>query len=99
MYPKIVITIFFGVLVLMMTFVVPKFAEFYGGFGAELPLPTLILMGISNAFVNYWYLMILGFAGIVYAFKKYAATENGRMKIDRLRFKMPVFGNLNLLPQ
>ncbi len=97
LYPKIVITVFVIVVFVMMIFVIPGFASFYSGYGAQLPLPTRILMGISNFFASYWYVMLtLGIGGFV-GFKKYASTEKGRFNVDRMKFSLPVFGKLHMM--
>lgn len=96
LYPKIIIAVLFIAIAFLMTFVVPKFVDFYGRYGAELPLPTKILIGASSFFRNYWYLLLICFFMIVYLYRRFYMTRIGRLKIDRMKFKTPVFGNLNL---
>jgi len=97
LYPKIVITVFIAVFVLMVTYVIPRFAEFYSGFHAQLPLPTRIMLGISDFFVNYWYIVIAFAIGGFLAFRQYKRSKLGKMSLDKLKFKLPVFGKLNLM--
>ena len=95
-YPVIVISgiiIGFGVL---MTLVVPKFLNLFASVGAELPLPTRILIMISNFFQNFWWALIIGIVSIVIGVMYYIKTPKGRYNWDGLRLKLPVFGNLFL---
>src|SRR3990172_4822665 len=62
--------------------------------GAKLPLPTRMLLGASEAVRAYWYVLILLTAAGVYAFRRYKKTEAGRITLDRLKLKVPVFGKL-----
>ncbi|MFH1654325.1 MAG: type II secretion system F family protein [Pseudomonadota bacterium] len=97
LYPKIVLTVFVAVFILMMVFVVPAFREFYSGYGAELPLPTLIMTAISNFIVNYWYIgLVIGIGGYV-SFKRFTSKGPGRLLLDQFKFKLPVFGKLNMM--
>lgn len=95
LYPKIVITVLILAVTFLMTYVIPKFSAFYGHYGAQLPLPTLILIGTSNFVRGYWYVVlgILALAGFL--FVRYYRTKTGRLKIDRFRLQIPVFGPLN----
>ncbi len=96
LYPKIVIVVMILAVTFLMMFVIPKFTEFYGRYGAALPLPTMILIGASNFFRNYWFVVFGVFAGIILLYKRYYNTKVGRLNIDKFRLKMPVFGDLNL---
>ena len=96
MYPKIVIFVLIGAAGVIMTFVVPKFAGFFANFGADLPLPTRILMGSSNFFRGYWYILFAGFITASYFYKRYSMTTRGQFKLGQIAFKLPVFGKLNL---
>jgi len=96
LYPKIVLTVLVLATTFLMTFVVPKFAVFYGHYGAKLPLPTMILIGMSNFVRGYWYIVLGIFLLISYLFVRYYRTKTGRFKIDAYRLEMPVFGQLEL---
>jgi len=93
-YPIVIVIGMAIVSVVMMIFVIPRLLSLYADFNATLPLPTLILIGISNFFIQFWWiiLIILGFS--VYFFGLYNATPVGRRHIDSLKFKIPVFGEL-----
>ncbi|HUC94576.1 MAG TPA: type II secretion system F family protein [Candidatus Saccharimonadales bacterium] len=93
-YPAIIVVGMVIVSFVMMIFVIPRLLSLYKDFNATLPLPTLILIGISNFFINYWYIMIAVFGLGFYVFNLFKATPEGRRKIDALTFKIPVFGDL-----
>jgi type IV pilus assembly protein PilC len=93
-YPVVIVIGMAIVSVVMMIFVIPRLLSLYADFNATLPLPTLILIGISNFFIQFWWiiLIILGFSA--YFISLYNATPIGRRHIDSLKFKIPVFGEL-----
>ena len=96
LYPKIVITVLVLAVVFLMTFVVPKFVQFYGRFGAELPLPTKILIGMSGFFRGYWYVLLALVVLVMLLYRRLYNSKVERLKIDRLKFRLPVFGPLSL---
>ncbi|MFI5241266.1 MAG: type II secretion system F family protein [Microgenomates group bacterium] len=93
-YPAIIIIGMFIVGIILMIFVIPRLTSLYADFNATLPLPTRILIGISNLFIHLWPLFLIGGGVGAYVFKLYRATAIGRRKIDALVFKVPVFGEL-----
>jgi len=93
-YPLTVLVTLSMAFIVMTLYVIPKFANFYAAFKAELPLPTRILMAANNVIVNYWYLMIGVVAASVFIFKKVLETKRGRYNWDRLKLSAPVFGPL-----
>lgn len=97
LYPKIVLFAVTVVSILMLVYVIPVFADFYAQYEAQLPLPTLILIGISDAVTAYWYIALLIVAGLVFAWKRFIGTSKGKRFLGRMKLKIPVFGNLNFL--
>ncbi len=96
LYPKIVLFVLVGAIAVLLTFVVPKFAAFYSHFNAALPLPTRILISLSQSISRFWYIAA-GLAGsLFYLFHRYRQTARGRLALGRLSFHLPVFGPLNL---
>ena len=95
-YPMIIIIGMVIVAVIMMIFVVPRMTEMYKDFGAELPLPTRILIGASDFAVKFWYLLFLFFGAVGYVFLKWSKTEVGSVMIEEALMKMPVVGELRL---
>lgn len=93
-YPTILIIGMLVVALIMMTFVVPKLTAIYGEFNVELPAATRILIAVSNFLQHFWWVVpSLVIAG-VWAFRVYAKTPAGRLKVDGLKFKIPIMGPL-----
>ncbi len=93
-YPIAVVSIAGGVIFLLLWKVVPIFATLFAGLGVDLPLPTRIVMGLSNAIGTFALpIIVLGALG-VWGLKKYYATPSGRMMIDKIILKLPLLGNL-----
>lgn len=93
-YPIIVIIGMFGVISVMMIFVVPKLTEVYKDFDAELPAPTKVLITISNFMVSFWWIMPILIIGGLYGLSLYKKTDAGREKIDSIKMKIPIMGKL-----
>jgi type IV pilus assembly protein PilC len=94
-YPTSVIVVAFGVLTVIMIFVIPSFKEVFTSFGAELPAPTLFVMAMSDAFIHYWWLIFLIIFGGGYTFiQSWKRSEKMQFFMDRLLLKMPIFGDL-----
>jgi Type II secretory pathway, component PulF len=92
-YPIAVIVVAFIITAVIMIFVVPAFKELFSSFGADLPAPTLIIMGISDFFVKYWYAIFGGIFGSFYAFF-YTLKRSKKMQetMQRLSLRLPIFG-------
>ena len=95
-YPIIIVFGMIAVAFIMMVFVVPRLTALYDQFQADLPLPTLVLIAVSNFMTHFWWLILIFAGGAVYGLKLYRATKSGRRKIDELILKIPVFGDLTL---
>ena len=95
MYPISVVIVAFVVVTVIMIFVIPAFKEVFTSFGADLPAPTLFVMGISDYFVQYWWLIfgVLG-GGIYFFMQAWKRNERVQQFMDRATLKMPVFGIL-----
>ena len=94
MYPIAVIVIATVVVTAILWKVIPTFATLFSGLGAELPLPTRIVIALSDFLVAFMPLIIAGIVGIVVGFRAYYATERGRMVVDSIVLKLPVLGLL-----
>lgn len=94
-YPTFVISLIIGVVIIMMTFTLPKFFPILKSFNVELPLPTKIIMTISIFFVNFWWAIIGAIIGFVIIYIITNKTPEGRRFWDRLKLHIPVFGSLN----
>ncbi len=93
-YPAIVSGMALGITLLMLLKVVPIFKNIFEGFGAKLPGPTMVLITISDALQKYFILLAIAGAGIGFALMRYIHTDKGRMQLDGLMLKLPVFGIL-----
>lgn len=94
-YPAIVLTVAFIITAGIMLFVIPAFKDLYGKSGADLPALTLLVMTISDAFVNYWYLIFGGIGAAVFAvLRAWKQSPAFRNKMDVVILKVPVFGPL-----
>ena len=93
-YPAIVLVIAVAATVVMLTFVVPTFAGMFTDMGGELPLPTQIVMDLSMMMQTWWWAMALTAIGGTVAFLQYYKTADGKVKIDALKLKMPILGDL-----
>ena len=102
-YPAVVCTVGVGIIIFFMTFILPRFMSIFGTVGfTHLPPMTQLLIGISNTFKNYWWLMLAVLILAVILFKRFQATKNGRRRIDEWKMKLPLFGrviSLNLYGQ
>src|SRR5215831_14710608 len=93
-YPATIIGVAFLVVIFMLTFVIPTFAAMFKNLGADLPLPTQIVLWLSD-FVRSWFIfIILGVFGVIFAIRSYYKTEQGKSTIDAMLLKTPVFGML-----
>jgi type IV pilus assembly protein PilC len=93
-YPAITITVAVAVVIIIMVFVIPVFQKMFADFGSGLPAPTVIVINISD-FIKSKIHYIAGFVILfVFALRRYYKTEKGRLTLDRLMLKMPVFGIL-----
>jgi type IV pilus assembly protein PilC len=93
-YPVIVLCIAIVATVVMLTLVVPTFAQMFADTGGTLPLPTQIVMNLSTFLKTFFPLIILSVIGVVAAITYYNKTPTGKLNIDRLKLNIPVFGDL-----
>lgn len=92
-YPISIIVVAFVITAIIMLFVVPAFKQLFSSFGATLPTPTLILMGISDFFVSYWWLIfsVIG-GGLWFFFYTWKRSKPMQHAMDRIMLKAPIFG-------
>jgi type IV pilus assembly protein PilC len=93
-YPVVVGIIVVLILMAMLIFVVPMFKGMYADLNAKLPLPTMILLAVSNGFKTFFPLVFLGAGFGVWSFKRYVSTPAGRRQLDAFKLRAPVFGQL-----
>lgn len=93
-YPAVVVTMMVVVVIIMMVFVIPKLITLYQQSTIDLPLPTKILIFTSNAFTNYWWLLIAIIAGIYAGIKRLNKTPGGNYFLGRVILKTPLIGKV-----
>src|SRR5277367_5846489 len=92
-YPVGVLTVAGGVIILLLWKVVPPFATLFAGLGVDLPLPTKIVIGLSNMIGSiFGFLALLAFGGIIFGLKVWYGTPQGRFVLDTVILKLPVLG-------
>jgi type IV pilus assembly protein PilC len=94
-YPISVLVIALVVVAVIMIFVIPVFKDLFKGFGADLPYPTLVVMGISDFFVaNWWWIFGILFGGVWFFFYTWRRSAAMQHLLDRLFLRIPVFGDV-----
>lgn len=93
-YPAVISVVAAGATLFLITFIVPVFAKLFEGFGAELPLPTKLVLAISGIIRSNILLGIVILIGLGIGYRYLAKTPSGRLAIDRFKLKIPIMGNL-----
>jgi len=96
-YPVVVLTISMAAVFFLITFVLPTFTEIFHNAGVTLPLPTMILDEVSKLIRKRAVFLVAGVIGLVVAFKQFKNSKKGRFTLDKLKLKLPIFGNLTYL--
>ncbi len=95
-YPLLMFLVGSSVLMFLMTFVVPKITRMLEDLDQALPLPTLLLMGLSGFLADYWWLLLILLLGGFYLARRAIASNRGRLWFDQQKFRLPLFGPLGL---
>ncbi len=93
-YPIILVLVLVGAVSVMLTFVVPQFAMMFSELGGTLPLPTRIVMGLSNFLQAYIIYIVIGVIGVIVGIMQYHKTEKGAYVLDNILLHTPVLGDL-----
>jgi type IV pilus assembly protein PilC len=93
-YPAVLVMMSVSLVVLLMWKVIPSFTDFYAGFGAELPLPTTIVINTAEFVQKRFLLLFAGVVGLLMGVRFWYRTPRGRMAVDRWKLKIPVLGGL-----
>jgi type IV pilus assembly protein PilC len=93
-YPAVIMSVAVIAIAVLLIFVIPVFEEMFASVNLELPLPTRIVIGMSQFLTGYWYAIIAAIAGMVFAIRRYYATAAGRKQIDAGLLRAPVLGDL-----
>ena len=93
-YPAVIMSVAGLAIVILLIKVIPVFKDMFGSVGMELPLPTRVVIGLSNFLTSYWWALLAGAVGAVFMLRSYYKTSNGQLVIDRLLLRMPVLGDM-----
>jgi type IV pilus assembly protein PilC len=93
-YPTVVLTVAVGATTFMLLFIIPTFARIFKDFGGQLPMPTRIVMMMSDFLKGYWWALGGAIAMIAIGTRRYYKTSAGRLQIDRLLLRIPVLGEV-----
>jgi len=93
-YPILMMVVAFVLVTALFTFVIPKLTGILVSSKKAIPVSTKIVMAISSVIVNYWYLLVAGAVILAVLFLRFIATDAGRMKWDRFKLHVPLFGGL-----
>jgi len=93
-YPTVVVIVAVGVTAAMLTFIVPVFAKMFEGLGAELPMPTQVVLGISHFLQNNFFILIGLIIAGAFGFRAWVRTDKGKLAFDKFMLKTPLFGTL-----
>jgi type IV pilus assembly protein PilC len=94
-YPVAIVAVAFIITAVIMIFVIPAFKQVFSSFGADLPTPTLVVMAISDWFVDYWYIIFPVIGGVIYGFLElWKRSVPVQIVMDRLMLRLPIFGDL-----
>jgi type IV pilus assembly protein PilC len=93
-YPAVIISVAVIAIAVLLIFVIPTFASMFASVNMELPLPTRVVMGASDFLIRFWYFIIGGAVLLVFAFRQYYNTADGRKQIDGALLRAPVLGDL-----
>jgi type IV pilus assembly protein PilC len=94
-YPAVVLCVMCVIFLALLIFIVPIFKNLFATLHASLPTPTLIIIHVSNIILSWRaIIVVIVIGGLIYAFKQWIGTENGRAKWDRFKLRPPIFGPL-----
>lgn len=95
-YPIILVIAAIGVIAVMLLFVIPIFIDMFADLDIEMPAITMFVMNSSKWMTSHWYVLLAIIVGVVAAYKLIYKTTQGRLTIDRIKMKMPLFGKLTV---
>lgn len=93
-YPGVIMSVAAIAICVLLIFVIPVFESMFASVNLELPLPTKIVVGMSQFLIGYWWAILAAGGGSVFLLKRYYATHNGQLVIDRLLLKVPILGDV-----
>jgi type IV pilus assembly protein PilC len=93
-YPTVIMSVAAIAVTVLLIFVIPVFENLFSSAGLALPLPTRIVMGASRFLKGYWYIVLASAGTAAFLFKRYNATSDGKLRIDRIMLRVPVLGDV-----
>jgi type IV pilus assembly protein PilC len=93
-YPGVIMSVAAIAIVVLLIFVIPTFESMFASVNLALPMPTRVVIGLSNFLQSYWWACGLGMYAAVFLLKRYYTTSSGKLAIDKLMLKMPVLGDV-----
>ena len=93
-YPGVILTVAAAAVATLLIFVIPTFQSMFASVNLELPLPTRIVIGLSQLLINYWWAILAAIGLTIFGIKRYYATPVGRKNIDSMMLRAPVLGDL-----
>src|SRR5918994_6909614 len=93
-YPAVIMSVAFIAIAVLLIFVIPTFQSMFASVNLELPLPTRIVIGMSQGLISYWWVGIAAGVGMVFLFNRYYATSSGRLQVDGMMLRAPVLGDI-----
>jgi len=93
-YPAVIFSVAIIAISVLLIFVIPTFQSMFASVNMELPLPTRVVIGMSQLLIHYWWVGVLGAGLGIYALKKYYATAPGQLQIDSLMLRAPILGDI-----
>ncbi len=94
MYPAVVMVVAVGATTFMLLFIIPTFARMFSDFGGQLPLPTRVVLVLSDILRGYWWAIGGAVAGLIFGFRQFYRNEKGRRLIDQIQLKVPILGEV-----
>lgn len=93
-YPAVIMSVAAIAITVLLIFVIPVFQSMFASVNMELPLPTRVVIGLSEFLIGYWWAIIAAVAGVVFLIRQYYATPDGHKNIDRMMINSPVLGDV-----
>jgi type IV pilus assembly protein PilC len=93
-YPGVIVSVAVIAITVLLVFVIPTFQSMFASANIALPLPTRIVIGASKMLKTYWYVLIGAIVAFVFLVRRYYATADGKLMIDKLMLKAPVLGDV-----
>ena len=93
-YPGVIMSVAFGAIVVLLVFVIPTFQNMFASVGVALPLPTRIVIAMSDFLQGFWWAVLVAIGALVVSVQRYYTTTDGQLVIDRMLINAPVLGDM-----